>query len=157
MKRAAPGTSRDGWMAGLLLALAPFPPVLHEAVSHMAPAGWRWGPIGTASALLLIAGLLLVFTKPGARLLATIGILLAVGTFAVQLIAKPWPAFFVGVLVMGILARLWSDPPIDDPRPDALSLATAELVGVPCGLDRIEAHLLQQVGDPRSPRRLVGC
>jgi len=114
MKRAPPGLSRDGWLSGLLLALAPLPPVLHAAVTHMPPSGWRWAPIGTASAALALAGLLLLVTRAGSRFLATIGVLMTVGTFAVQLISRPGPAFFVSILVMAILARLWSDPPIDD-------------------------------------------
>jgi trk system potassium uptake protein TrkH len=128
MRRGQPGLSRDGWLAGLLLALAPIPPVLHEAVANVPPSGWRWGPIGGATGLLALAGLLLLATKSGARFLATVGILLAVATFGVQLVSRPGPAFFVGILVMAILTRLWSDPPIDDPRPDALSLAKGALL-----------------------------
>ncbi len=128
MRSAQPGRSRDGWLAGLLLSLAPIPPVLHSAITHVAPSGWHWAPIGTASAFIAIAGVLLLATRSGGRVLATAGILLTVGSFGVQLATRPGPAFFVGVLVMAILSRLWSDPPLDDPRPDALSMAKGALL-----------------------------
>lgn len=110
-------------MVGLLLALAPMPPVVLTLVGGVTLTGWRLGTTVAAVVLLLTAALLLLAQRGGARLLATLGVLFSIAGLVPALIDAPGRAFLIGLLIMALLARISAEAPLDDPRPDALSLA----------------------------------